>query len=671
MRIDVWGALRVSRQDGVIGPRDFPGAKPKQLLEILVTERGRTVSKARLAELLWTDERPSDCQATLNGYVSVLRQTIEPGVPVAHSLIMTKPGGLQLDEARTTLDLDDFDRLVTRAAGLQPVAALASLNAALALVRGQVLEDEPYSLWAEQLRSTYIQRQVQVLIEAGRLSLITGDFRAAVAHAELAVLLNPVAEAAYQVLMTASYAMRRQQDALRAFDRCRTRLADELAVTPMNETLELHLAILRHEDVTALMPQTIGTSARSVVPESVAAAAGLLGRTAELLRLEEAVSYALEGQFSVLVVAGASGVGKSSLVEALVARVAVPVGTNHCLYFDTDLPYAALSLALRQVLQTTADRPMPVVTGVHGRQHLDEPFGQLARIRMLESIATAVDEHSPFLLFLDDAQRADPETIAALGYLRRRCPTTPVAVVLTADNASLQGGSLCRLAVDLRIDLTELSPADLGALGPGAFEATEGHPMFVADWLEVRRQGRSEGFTSALRERVIQQCWELGPRAYRLLTVAALLDEPFSPALLSELVGAPGDVIDDLDLRVDGRLLSPVGESFRFRQPLVRQILAETVSPAQRAHLLTRAGSVTRGTSRRRETDARPRRRVNEMVGEGARVMHLGRGDVAGAIGQAIARSTRPQALPERATASELAPGLDRPASGFCRAVIV
>ncbi len=636
MRIDVWGALRVSRQDGVLGPRDFPGAKPKQLLEILVTERGRTVSKARLVELLWRDELPIDCLATLNGYVSVLRQTIEPGVPVAHSLIMTKPGGYQLDEAQTTLDLDDFNRLVARAEGLRPDAALASLHAALAHVRGQILEDEPHSPWAEQLRSTYCQRLVRVLIEAGRLSLVTGDFRAAVAHAERAVLLNPVAEVAYQVLMTASYAMRRQQDALRAFDRCRARLADELAVHPMNETLELHLAILRHEDVTALMRRTVGTSARSVNPKSAEAAAGLLGRTVELQRLEAAVAYALDGHFGVIVVAGASGVGKSSLVEALVARVAVPVGTVHCLKSDADLPYAAISLALRQVLQPTADQPMPFVTELQGRQDPDGTFGQSTRIQMMESLATAVDEHSPFLLFLNDAQRADPGTIAALGYLRRRCPTTPVAVVLTADSVSVQSGSLRRLTVDLRIDLTELAPEDLGALGPGAFEATGGHPMFVADWLEVRRQGLSEGFTSTLRERVIRQCLDLGPRAYRLLTVAALLDEPFSASLLGELLAASGDVIDELDLWVDGGLLSPVGESFRFRQPLVRQILAETLSPARRAQLLARAENVTRGTLRRRETDARPRRRINEMVGGDSPVMQLGRHDVAGAIGQAI-----------------------------------
>lgn len=640
MRIDVYGALRVWLENGVIGPRDFPGAKPKQLLEMLITERGHTVSRGRLVEQLWSGDRPIDRLATLNTYVSVLRQTIEPGVPVTRSVIMTRPGGYQLDEARMTLDIDKFDRLVARAPGLRPVAALDTLNAALSLVRGQVLEDEPYSLWAEQLRSTYARQEVQVRIEAGQLSLITGDLHAAVTHAEQALLLNPVAEAAYQVLMTAAYGMQRQEDALRAFDRCRTRLADELAVAPMNETLELHLAILRHEDVMALMPQPTRRTPGSVVPDSTAAAAGLLGRSAELAHLEAAVAHALEGHFSLILIAGASGIGKSSLVEALVARVAVPVGGNYCLDFEADLPYSALSLALRQVLQTTDDRPVQVVTELWRQQDLDEPFDHLARIQMMESLATAVEGHSPILLFLDDVQWADSESIAALGYLRRRCPTAPVAVVLSADSAAVQGGSLRRLAVDLRIDLTELVPADLDVLGPGAFEATQGHPIFVADWLEAREQGLSEGCTSTLRARVLRQCLDLGPQAYRLLAVAALLDEPFSPALLGELIGPSGDVIEALDLQVAGRLLSPVGESFRFQQPLVRQILAETLSPARRAHLLARAENIARGTLRRRETDARPRRRSNEMAGDRARIMHPGVRDVVGAIGQAIAKST-------------------------------
>ena len=638
MRIDVWGALRVTRHDGVIGPRDFPGAKPKQLLEILVAERGHTVSKSRLADLLWPDEPPKNYLATLESYISVMRQTIEPGVRARDSVVMTERGGYRLDDSQTTLDIEEFDQLVGAAAGLQPVAALETLNAAIALVRGPILEDEPYSDWAGQLRSTYGQKYVQVLIDAGRLALMSGEAGAALTLAEQAVSLDPLAEAAYQVQMTACYALWRQEDALRAFDRCRTLLADELGVDPMDETVALHLAILRHEDVAALLPRPV----RAAAPVSVSAptaAAGLLGRTAELGRLEAAVTRALTGHFTIMLVVGDSGIGKTTLAEALAERVSVPVGANRCSDLEAELPYVALSLALRRVLQTTTDHPMPVVTELLRRSDLDEPFDQLARMRVLESLATAVEEHSPFLLVLDDVQWADPETIAALGYLRRRCPTTPVAVLITADRAAVQGDSLRRLAVDLRVDLTELSPIDLAEVGEGAFAATDGHPMFVADWLEARRQGLSEGFTPALRERVIRQCWDLGPQAYRLLTVAALLNEPFSPALLGELVGASGDVVDELDLRVDSRLLSPSGESFRFRQPLVRQILAETFSAARRAQLLARADNLTTGTLRRRQSDSCPQRRHDELVGPGARVAQLAPREVVGAVGQGVARS--------------------------------
>ena len=639
MRIDVWGALRVSRHAGVIGPRDFPGAKPKQLLEILVAERGHTVSKSRLADLLWTGELPRNYLATLESYISVMRQTIEPGVRARDSVVMTERGGYRLDDAQTTLDIEEFDQLVGVAAGLQPVAALETLNAALTLVRGPVLEDEPFSDWAEQLRFTYGQKHVQVLIDAGRLSLMSGEASAALVLAEQAVSLDPLAEAAYQVQMTASYALWRQEDALRAFDRCRTLLADELGVDPMDETVALHLAILRHEDVAALLPRPVRAVAQVSGP-APRTTVGMLGRSAELGRLEAAVTHALDGHFTIMLVVGDSGIGKTTLAEALADRVAVPVGTtNRCSDLEAELPYVALSLALRRVLQTTTDQPMPVVTELLRRSDLDEPFDQFARMRVMESLATAVEEHSPFLLVLDDVQWADPDTIAALGYLRRRCPTTPVAVVLTADRAAVQGESLRRLAVDLRIDLAELSPADLAAAGEGVFEATDGHPMFVADWLEARRQGLSEGFTPALRERVIRQCWDLGPQAYRLLTVAALLEEPFSPALLGELVGATGDVIDELDLRVESRLLSPAGESFRFRQPLVRQILTETFSAARRAHLLARAEHLTRGTLRRRQTDTCPQRRHDEQVGPGARVARLDPREVVGAVGQGVARS--------------------------------
>ena len=599
VQIDVWGTLRVRDAGRVVLPRDFPGIKPKQVLEILVAERGHTVSKSRLAELLWTEELPNNALATLETYVSIMRQTIEPGVAARRSVVVTERGGYRLDADQTVLDTEGFSRLVQSAADLQPVEALAAMNTALALIRGPVFEDEPYAAWAEEFRSTYAQKHVKVLVDAGRLSLVTGEPSAALALAEQAVALDPLAEGGYQVMMTASYALWRQEDALRAFDRCRRLFAEELGVDPMAETVALHLAILRHEDVAGLLPRSHVAVEAAAPPAPSAPAPGLLGRSAHLAQLEEAVARAMTGHFTLMHLVGGRGMGKTKLAAMLAEGSGVPVGLNRCSDLESGLPYVALSLALRPILSDGAHGETPVVTELLRRADLAEPFDQFARLRVMESLAGVVEDSAPFLLILDDAQWADPETLAALGYLRRRCPTAPVAALIVTDVESARRDAIRGLHVDLRLEVAELSADDVAGLGADVFAATGGHPLFVSDWLEARRQGRPGGCTPALRDWVLTRCWDLGPQAYRLLTVGALLDQPFTASLLGRLVGAPEDISEDLELLVAAGLLVSDDEGFMFRHGLVRDVLADTSSTARRVRLSSAAAQLADATAAR------------------------------------------------------------------------
>ncbi len=604
MRIQLFGELRVvDTPRGDLGPRDLPGLKPKQLLEILVVDRGHVVPKSKLADLLWREDLPRNHTATLETYVSVLRQTLEPGVPARDSVIVTERGGYRLDTKRVEVDLDEFDRLLQDAAGADPLVALAGINTALRLVRGQVLEDEPYSEWAETERAIYQQRLVQALIDAGRLSLLTGEASAALALAERAVTLNPLAEAAYQVLMTASYSLWRQEDALQAFDRCRRLLAEELGIDPLDETVALHLAILRHEDVASLMPR-IPKRSEATPARGESAAPGLLGREDELKELARAVETARAGRFTVVMVTGEPGIGKTYLVETMAAEAGLPLGSNRCSDLERDLPYLALALALRPMLSDAPDAGLPVLDDLLERVERDRTFDEFARVRAMERLATAMRGHEPAIIVLDDVQWADAETITTVGYLRRRCATTPLLVVMTCDRAGLKREALRTLRPDLRIDLDVLPPEALAPLDDeDLYEATGGHPLFVAGWIAARRQRLTDAFPPDLRERILTRCWDLGPQAYRLLSVASALDQPISPALLASLVGTDlNGIAEELDRLVEERLLTFVGQTFMFRHPAIRQILCETLSPARR--FLLRQGAGALGSARgRRATD--------------------------------------------------------------------
>jgi SARP family transcriptional regulator, regulator of embCAB operon len=113
----MFGALEVETGGSRLGPRDFGGAKPRQLLEILLCERGRTVSKDRLADLLWGDQLPANVAATLETYVSNVRRQL--GGTKRESPLITEPGAYRIDPIRLPSDLDEFDALV--ALGTRPV----------------------------------------------------------------------------------------------------------------------------------------------------------------------------------------------------------------------------------------------------------------------------------------------------------------------------------------------------------------------------------------------------------------------------------------------------------------------------------------------------------------------------------------------------------------------
>jgi DNA polymerase III delta prime subunit len=331
----------------------------------------------------------------------------------------------------------------------------------------------------------------------------------------------------------------------------------------------------------------------------------LLGRREELKELEAAARTALAGQFSLLLVVGEPGMGKTTIADALASRLNVKAGFNRCSDLESNLPYAALSLALRPVLAPESADTIPLLADLLRRSAAAQPFDEFARLATMEGLAHELTGTEPFLLVLDDAQWADDDTITTLGYLRRRSPTTPVAVVLTCSRMALRREALRNLKVDLRVDLDLLTAQELAPLDdPDVLAATSGHPSFVAAWHEARQNKLSETFGPAVRDRTITRCWDLGPKAYRLLAIASVLDQPVQPRQLAALVGTSIDEIaGELDDLVEQRLLISDAEGFRFRVAPEREILSQTMSGVRCELLRRRAAAVGEGVPSRRSTD--------------------------------------------------------------------
>jgi SARP family transcriptional regulator, regulator of embCAB operon len=72
--ISLFGSIAVRHGDRTLGPRDFGGSRPKQVLEILLAARGALVPVDRMADMLWGEELPDNVAGSLQTFVSVLRR---------------------------------------------------------------------------------------------------------------------------------------------------------------------------------------------------------------------------------------------------------------------------------------------------------------------------------------------------------------------------------------------------------------------------------------------------------------------------------------------------------------------------------------------------------------------------------------------------------------------
>jgi DNA-binding SARP family transcriptional activator len=584
--IRLFGPLSVEDGSRLLGPRDLGGSRPKQVLEILLAARGHRVPTDRLADLLWGEELPQNAAGSLQTFVSVLRRRLASDRGRARELVITEPEAYRFATDLVDLDLDSFDELLQRSAHEPTRLARRSLEQALALVRGEVFEDEPYANWAQGLRSTYQGRVLGAHLEAADAALAELDYAGALAHTEAACALDRFSERAHRCAMLALYALGRQHEALETYRRFRARIDEALGLEPTAETRALESAVLRQEDVRTLLPRPILHGPAGVDERSVR----LIGRTAELDLLERAARHALDGSFALLQIEGEAGLGKTRLLDELATSlIGVRVGRSSCCELEQHLPYVPLAAALRDALGDVELHGLrPSLRLILPELRADEPAADVAEVDALEALVELIAEQAPLAVFLDDLQWADPHTVAALSYLQRRgSGISAVCVTAVASEHAQTDHALRRLMPTTIVRLETLTADDLASLGiPDLHESTGGNPRLVTEAISATARGE---LSAALVEALLAQCRAEGAWAYRVLLAASVLEQPFEPEPLATLLRLDEvELVEELERLCARRILRIDGLGFRFRYQLVREVLLASLSPARQRLLRER-----------------------------------------------------------------------------------
>ncbi len=420
------------------------------------------------------------------------------------------------------LDVERFDEQLEKAHHSiqfdQPQQAHDALEAAINLYRGDLMPD-CYDDWILNHRERLRQRYLSAIEQRMDLLESEGNYRRAIGYGERLIREDSLREQPYRSLMRLHALNGDRANALRVYHACASELERELGVEPHPETKALYQRLLKAEQ-----PIVAGAEPSDHITES----GQLVGRQAERRRLFAAWRTAAGGRATCVIIRGEAGIGKTRLAEELyrwTSHLGIDAVRARSYAASTGLAYAPLLEWLRSSLLTKRlaslepiwlselARLLPDILVDFPEIPAPQPLAEdWQRLRLFEALARLICAGSePMLLWLDDLQWSDGETLAWLQYLVQYQPTAPLLLLGTVRDEELPGDHplaelthhLRRIDLLVEIDLQRLSEDETALLGrqiggndllPDEAEQLNrdagGNPLFV---VEMVRAGLSRG----------------------------------------------------------------------------------------------------------------------------------------------------------------------------------
>jgi ATP/maltotriose-dependent transcriptional regulator MalT len=391
----------------------------------------------------------------------------------------------------------------------------------------------------------------------------------------------------------------------------------------------------------------------------------LVGRSAELGAIDQALADLERRSFAALEVRGEPGIGKTRLLAELGERADEAghiVLSGSATELEGEVPFWVLLDALDEYLQSLEPRRL--------RSLEDDTLADLAQVfpsiprpenggsapgdarfrihRAVRLLLEALSATKPLVLILDDLHWADPASVEALGSLLRRPPGAQVLVGMAMRPRQVPealAGTLEQAhsaGTVTRLELGALSPGEarelLGTDLPDAaadalYADSWGNPFYLQQ-LARSPDGAGHGtpgaagvslagveVPQAVATALTAELATLGDGDRRVLEGAAVAGDPFEPELAAAAAGVDETTaitaLDEL-LRRDLVRQTEVPRRFRFRHPLVRGAVYEAAPGGWllAAHERTSAALALRGsTATARAHHVERSARVGDMEG--------------------------------------------------------
>lgn len=349
----------------------------------------------------------------------------------------------------------------------------------------------------------------------------------------------------------------------------------------------------------------------------------LVGRVPEQTFLREEFAAACAGQGRFVLIGGEAGIGKTTLVQDLVAEARTrdaSILLTHCFDLTNTPPYGPW-IELFANLPGKPDVPpcpAPFASGLP-----PQVSDQSALFTTVRQFFAELSQTGPALVLFEDLHWADPASLELLRHVARHIARWPILLIVTYRVDELTRTqplyrllpALVREADAYRLDLRRLVHNDLRELVTDLYhlpaddvtrlvdhlaQRAEGNPFFTTEMLRAMEDHGSlhqchtgwalDAFDdvplpSLVRQVIEQRAARLGAEAQEALAIAAVMGHEIPLRLWQRISGLSEQaLLAIVDSAVERHLLaaSPDGSRVRFVHALTREALYESVTPPRR-----------------------------------------------------------------------------------------
>jgi DNA-binding SARP family transcriptional activator len=629
-----------ARIDGAVA--SLGGPKQRCVLAVLLADHGTVVSVDRLIDAVWEDQAPAKALTSLRSYLANLRKSLAPSSEAAAgqpSRLESRQSGYQLNLVDgDSVDLHEFETLVKTGYGSlgqgEAGKAFDVLTRALGLWRGDPFGEFTYRDFAHSDTLRYVELRNTAVETRFDAALRLGDGGELVPEIEAAIAQDPLQERLWAHLMLALYRTGRTAEAVRAYDRACAVLDREIGTQPGERLQVLYQKVSDGSSELLLDGQAPQRIVLGGGP--VAGRERLVGRGAELDAMAESLSDASAGCGGLILVTGESGIGKSSLAQALgddaassdmvLAWATHPTDIQLPLMWTwiqilrqlgTDLGEPARDM-LRRIAPGVVDALVPEWVDRHDSSSMRAPA---TGFELVEGVVTAVRKLSglqPLLLVLDDLQVADSASCDALALLTDHLPRLPITIIgnwtFLGRDRPMNRDSFQRLIRSSGVKTAHLNGLQheaandlVGALVGSPAPATvleyvwtraAGNPFYIKELVRMIAaanglQGAPESVEDNVSEAVAgvvgRRLTALDHHCRGILEAAAVIGPQFDVTTLADIVHLSTVTVHSrLQPAYEAGLIDEIPSwpgGYRFSHGLLRDAVLARVPPTDRAFL--------------------------------------------------------------------------------------